>query len=62
MIACAFRSVTVVFRGSLSSEALATVFIPTSPNPTTDHLQILKRADLSTVKRSELQPRPDDAS
>lgn len=38
--------VTSVFSDSLTGEELACVFIPTTPNPTTGYLQILKRADL----------------
>lgn len=38
--------VTSIFRDSLTDEELATVFIPTTPNPTTGYLQILRRAEL----------------
>ncbi len=38
--------ITSVFRDSVTGEELATVFIPTTPNPTTGYLQVLKRADL----------------
>ena len=38
--------ITAVFPDSLTGEELATVFIPTTPNPTTGYLQILKRKDL----------------
>lgn len=38
--------ITGIFRDSLTNEELATVFIPTTPNPTTGYLQILKRKDL----------------
>ncbi|RMF83419.1 MAG: DUF502 domain-containing protein [Planctomycetota bacterium] len=35
--------VTSIFRDSVTGEELATVFIPTTPNPTTGYLQILRR-------------------
>lgn len=38
--------ITSVFRDSLTDEELATVFIPTTPNPTTGYLQIVRRAEL----------------
>lgn len=38
--------ITAIFRDSLTNEELATVFIPTTPNPTTGYLQILRRAEL----------------
>jgi len=38
--------VTAMFNDSRTGEELATVFIPTTPNPTTGYLQILKRKDL----------------
>jgi uncharacterized membrane protein len=38
--------ITATFKDSLTGEELATVFIPTTPNPTTGYLQILKRKDL----------------
>ena len=38
--------ITGIFKDSLTGEELATVFIPTTPNPTTGYLQILKRKDL----------------
>jgi uncharacterized membrane protein len=38
--------VTAMFHDSRSGEELACVFIPTTPNPTTGYLQILKRKDL----------------
>jgi len=38
--------VTSTFNDSHTGEELATVFIPTTPNPTTGYLQILKRKDL----------------
>lgn len=41
--------VTSMFRDSLTGEELVTVFIPTTPNPTTGYLQILKRGDLVDV-------------
>jgi uncharacterized membrane protein len=38
--------VTAICKDSITSEELASVFIPTTPNPTTGYLQILKRKDL----------------
>jgi uncharacterized membrane protein len=38
--------ITSTFKDSLTGEELATVFIPTTPNPTTGYLQILKRKEL----------------
>jgi uncharacterized membrane protein len=38
--------ITATFKDSLTGEELATVFIPTTPNPTTGYLQILKRKEL----------------
>jgi uncharacterized membrane protein len=38
--------ITAIFQDSETGEELATVFIPTTPNPTTGYLQILKRKDL----------------
>ncbi|HUU98383.1 MAG TPA: DUF502 domain-containing protein [Phycisphaerae bacterium] len=38
--------VTAMFNDSRTGEELAAVFIPTTPNPTTGYLQILKRKDL----------------
>jgi len=38
--------ITATFKDSLSGEELAAVFVPTTPNPTTGYLQILKRSDL----------------
>jgi len=38
--------ITAIFKDSVTGEELATVFIPTTPNPTTGYLQILKRKDL----------------
>lgn len=38
--------VTSTFTDSLTGQELASVFIPTTPNPTTGYLQILKRSDL----------------
>lgn len=38
--------ITSIFNDSLTGEELASVFIPTTPNPTTGYLQILRRADL----------------
>ena len=41
--------ITATFRDSLTDEELATVFIPTTPNPTTGYLQIVRRADLTEL-------------
>jgi uncharacterized membrane protein len=38
--------ITAIFHDSTTGEELASVFIPTTPNPTTGYLQILKRKDL----------------
>ena len=38
--------ITAIFNDSITGEELATVFIPTTPNPTTGYLQILKRKEL----------------
>lgn len=38
--------ITTIFHDSVSGEELCTVFIPTTPNPTTGYLQILRRSDL----------------
>lgn len=38
--------ITSIFKDSVTGEELATVFIPTTPNPTTGYLQILKRKEL----------------
>ncbi len=38
--------ITAVFPDSVTGEELATVFIPTTPNPTTGYLQVLRRKDL----------------
>lgn len=38
--------ITAVFTDSVTDEELASVFIPTTPNPTTGYLQILRRKDL----------------
>ncbi|MFQ5806179.1 MAG: DUF502 domain-containing protein [Phycisphaerae bacterium] len=38
--------ITAIFHDSVTGEELAAVFIPTTPNPTTGYLQILKRRDL----------------
>ena len=44
--------ITNVFHDSLTGEELASVFIPTTPNPTTGYLQILRRKDLIEVNWS----------
>ena len=44
--------ITNIFKDSLTNEELATVFIPTTPNPTTGYLQILKRKDLVELEWS----------
>ncbi|MBU0638282.1 MAG: DUF502 domain-containing protein [Planctomycetes bacterium] len=38
--------ITAVFRDSVTNEELAAVFIPTTPNPTTGYLLVLRRAEL----------------
>jgi|GEM_PF-370462 len=38
--------ITATFPDSVTGEELATVFIPTTPNPTTGYLQVLKRKEL----------------
>ena len=38
--------ITAIFNDSVTGEELATVFIPTTPNPTTGYLQVLRRKDL----------------
>ena len=38
--------ITSIFKDSITGEELASVFIPTTPNPTTGYLQILRRKDL----------------
>jgi uncharacterized membrane protein len=38
--------ITATFPDSISGEELCSVFIPTTPNPTTGYLQILKRKEL----------------
>lgn len=38
--------VTSIFKDSVTGDELATVFIPTTPNPTTGYLQIMKRTEL----------------
>lgn len=38
--------ITSIFRDSLTGEELATVFIATTPNPTTGYLQVLRRREL----------------
>jgi len=44
--------VTDVFRDAVSGEELCAVFIPTTPNPTTGYLQVLRRKDLTEVNWS----------
>lgn len=38
--------ITAIFNDSVTGEELAAVFIPTTPNPTTGYLQVLKRKEL----------------
>jgi len=38
--------ITAIFEDSTTGEELASVFIPTTPNPTTGYLQVLKRSEL----------------
>ena len=42
--------VTSKFADSISGEQLVTVFIPSTPNPTTGFLQVLKRNDITEVE------------
>jgi uncharacterized membrane protein len=44
--------ITSVFKDSVTGEELCTVFIPTTPNPTTGYLQVLKRRDLTELNWS----------
>ncbi len=41
--------VTNIFRDSVTGEELCSVFISTTPNPTTGYLQILKRGDITEL-------------
>jgi uncharacterized membrane protein len=41
--------ITNVFTDSVTGEELCTVFIPTTPNPTTGYLQILRRGDITEL-------------
>jgi uncharacterized membrane protein len=41
--------ITAIFTDSVTKEELATVFIPTTPNPTTGYLQILRRGELTEL-------------
>ncbi|MBK9119968.1 MAG: DUF502 domain-containing protein [Phycisphaerales bacterium] len=41
--------ITNTFVDSITGEELCTVFIPTTPNPTTGYLQVLKRRDLTEL-------------
>ncbi len=41
--------ITNTIKDSITSEELCTVFIPTTPNPTTGYLQIIPRADLTEL-------------
>lgn len=41
--------ITNVFHDSLTNEELCSVFIATTPNPTTGYLQIVRRADLTEL-------------
>lgn len=41
--------VTNIFTDSVTGEELCSVFIPTTPNPTTGYLQILKRGDITEM-------------
>lgn len=41
--------VTNVFIDSVTNEELCAVFIPTTPNPTTGYLQIMKRAEITEL-------------
>jgi uncharacterized membrane protein len=41
--------ITNIFTDSVTGEELCSVFIPTTPNPTTGYLQILKRGDITEM-------------
>ena len=41
--------ITNIFKDSLTGEELCSVFISTTPNPTTGYLQILKRSDITEL-------------
>jgi uncharacterized membrane protein len=41
--------ITAIFKDNLTGEELAAVFIPTTPNPTTGYLQIIKRNELTEL-------------
>ena len=41
--------ITNVFTDSVTGEELCSVFIPTTPNPTTGYLQVIRRGDLTEV-------------
>ncbi|MCK4342214.1 MAG: DUF502 domain-containing protein [Phycisphaerae bacterium] len=44
--------ITNIFTDSLTGDELCSVFIPTTPNPTTGYLQILKRKELTELNWS----------
>ncbi len=44
--------ITNTFKDSVTGEELCSVFIPTTPNPTTGYLQILKRDDITELNWS----------
>lgn len=44
--------ITNVFRDSVTGEELCSVFIATTPNPTTGYLQVLKRTDITELNWS----------
>ncbi|MEW6249491.1 MAG: DUF502 domain-containing protein [Planctomycetota bacterium] len=43
---------TNIFRDSLTGEELCMIFIPTTPNPTTGYLQVVKRCDITELNWS----------
>ncbi len=44
--------ITNTFRDSVTDEELCAVFIPTTPNPTTGYLQVIRRGDLTELNWS----------
>lgn len=44
--------ITSTFQDSVTGEALCTVFIPTTPNPTTGYLQVVRRSEITELNWS----------
>ncbi len=44
--------ITSIFHDSVTGEELCTVFIPTTPNPTTGYLQVLRRGEITELNWS----------